>query len=420
MKTDPQPHESPAAPESATYRAGPLRGLNRNVLLLGWVSFFADVSSEMLYPLIPLFLTGVLGAPVGLVGVIEGCAEAVASILKPLAGRWSDRLGRRRRFIAAGYSMAALAKGLLALAGSWPLALLARVTDRFGKGLRSAPRDALLSDSVDRAYLGKAFGVHRGMDTLGAVVGPLLALMLLQLNNDNLRQVLWLAVVPGLLGAGLVLLVRDRRRQEKAQPIETVAAVRQEATSGSLPTDFRRYLLIWVLFAFCNSSDVFILLRASELGLATTSVVLLYCLYNLSYALASPFLGSLSDVLGRRSLLIAGLLLFALVYCGFAFASSTLHLLVLFLVYGLYMAATEGVSKAFAMELVPAEMKGTASGMLGFTAGAGALVASIVAGLLWEGPGPWLVFAYGAVGALLAAIGFMLWKPAAGVASNAA
>lgn len=403
MSRLPPDNTEASAPGSRLYRRGPLAGLSPNVLLLGWVSFFADVSSEMLYPLIPIFLTTVLGAPVAVVGLIEGIAEAVASLIKPLAGRWSDRSQRRRLFILSGYGLSACSKAILAMAQAWPLALLGRVSDRVGKGLRSGPRDALLADSVEPANLGKAMGVHRGMDTLGAVVGPLIALLLLHLYNDNLRLVLWLAVIPGLIGAALVLFVREQRRVRPA-----VSTPRSRLL---LPGRFRVFLAIWGLFAFTNSSDVFILLRAREMGLAAVGVVLLYCLYNLTYALASPLLGRLSDILGRRTLLIGGMLVYALVYSGFALATSNPHLIVLFASYGLYMAATEGVSKAFAIDLVPAHCKATATGWLGLVGGLGALCASIVAGLLWDSVGNRSVFALGACGALLAALGFLLWLP---------
>jgi MFS family permease len=382
------------------YQRGLLAGLSPNVVLLGWVSFFGDVSSEMLYPLIPIFLTTVLGAPVALVGVIEGIAEAVASIMKPLAGRWSDASGKRRLYMLQGYSLSACAKAILALAYTWPVALVGRAVDRLGKGLRTGSRDALLAESVARSNLGKALGFHRGMDTMGAVVGPLLALLLLKVSGDSLRLVLWLAVIPGLISAAIVLLAREQRR--------TANALKVARTAGTLPSQFKFFLMVWGIFAFTNSSDVFLLLKAKNLGLATVGVVLLYALYNLAYAVASPALGRLSDILGRGKLLVSGLVVFGLVYCGFAMASSTTHLIILFAAYGLYMAATEGVSKAFAIDLVPVSAKATASGWLGMVTGIGALIASCTAGVLWDHVGTWAVFALGAGGALCAAMALMV------------
>ena len=378
------------------YKTGPFAGLTPNVIRLGLISFFADVSSEMLYPLVPIFLTVALGAPVAAVGFIEGVAESIASLLKAVSGRMSDLSGRRRPYIVAGYTTSAFAKPLLALAGGWPLVLLARAADRFGKGLRSSPRDALLADSASVQCRGKAFGWHRGMDTLGAVVGPLLALVLLSLTRDNLRLIFLLAFIPGIIGAGLTLAVRERRHQVRVES----ADIRYSA----LPSAFRSYLIAWGVFAIANSSDVFLILKAKQIGYATTLVVVLYVLYNIVYALASPMLGGLSDRLGRKKVLVGGLVVFTLVYVGFASASHPWQLWVLFAVYGLYMAATEGVGKALAVDLVPSGIRASAVGLLGTVTGIAALVASSVAGLLWSTVGPWAAFGYGAVGASVGAI----------------
>jgi len=378
------------------YKTGAFAGLSPNVIRLGLISFFADVSSEMLYPLVPIFLTVVLGAPVAAVGFIEGVAESIASLLKTVSGRMSDLSGRRRPYITAGYTASAIAKPLLALAGGWPLVLLARAVDRFGKGLRSSPRDALIADSASAQCRGKAFGWHRGMDTLGAVVGPILALVLISLTHDNLRLIFLLAFIPGIIGAGLTLAVRERRHQ---MPVDS-AGNRYRA----LPGAFRSYMIAWGVFAIANSSDVFLILKAKQVGYATTMVMVLYVLYNVVYALASPVLGSLSDRVGRKKVLVGGLIVFALVYMGFALASHTWQLWVLFAVYGLYIAATEGVGKAFAIDLVPSGIRASAVGVLGTVTGIAALVASSVAGLLWSTVGPWAAFGYGALGALAGAV----------------
>jgi MFS family permease len=377
----------------AAISRGPLSGLTRNVVVLGLVSLLADVSTEMLYPLLPLFLTSVLGTPLPLVGLIEGFAEAVASLFKLLSGRWSDRTGKRRRFILTGYGLAALGKGLLALAGAWPLALLARSVDRLGKGLRGSPRDALLADSVEPRYLGKALGWHRGMDSLGAVIGPLLALLLLRAASGQIRTVLWYAVIPGLIGTALVLTVRDPRKQPSFHATQT-------AGEGLQP-QLRRFLGTWAIFAFTNSSDVFILLRAKELGLSITLVVLLYALYNLTYSLGSPILGGLADRYSPMQILRGGLIVFAFTYAGFALAGSLTVLAVLFGIYGIYMAATDGVGKALVIQLAGGESKATAVGYLGLLSGLGALFASTLAGILWEKAGPAWVFAIASVGAVV-------------------
>jgi MFS family permease len=420
----------------APYPSGPLAGLTRNVIVLSWVSFFADISSEMLYPLLPLFMTATLHAPVAIVGLIEGIAEAAASLGKPLAGRWSDASGRRRPWMLGGYGASALAKGLLALAAAWPLALMARLVDRIGKGLRGGPRDALLADSVEHAYLGKAIGVNRAMDSLGAVAGPLLSLLLLNTLHLPLRRILWLAVLPGLASAALVLLAREAQKGQEqrgerigqelgakaeagrkkaggggtgkaprveGQREEAEAKVRQAGAASALTPGLRWFLIAWSVFAVCNSSDVFLLLRAKVVGFSTTGVVALFALYSFVYAMLSPALGRLSDLWQRRGLLIAGLGVYAAVYACFALAHAPWQAAALFAVYGVYMAATDGVAKAYALDLAPPGAKAQAAGWLGLVTGLGALAASVIAGQLWDHVAPASVFVYGATGALLAA-----------------
>ncbi len=374
-----------------------LQGLSPNVIRLGWVSFFTDLASEMLYPLTPLFLTALLGVPVAVVGVIEGVAEATASLLKTLSGRWSDRSGRRRPYVLAGYTLSAFAKPLIGFANGWGLVLVARVADRFGKGLRSSARDALLADSTPPESRGRAFGWHRAMDTSGAVLGPIVALGLLKLCDNNLRPVFFLALVPGICSALLVLTLQDRRREG---PPPTPA----ELSLARLPSPFRRYLLAWGVFSVANSSDVFLILRAEQLFGSTTLTVWLYVFYNIVYAVASPGLGGLSDRLGRRVVLVGGLVVFAIVYAGLAFASAGWMVWALFGVYGLYTAATDGVGKAFAVDLVPKELRASAVGVLGTVTGVATLLASSIAGGLWTLVAPWATFAYGAAGAVLGAL----------------
>jgi MFS family permease len=372
----------------------------------GLVSFFADISSEMLYPLTPILLTAVLGAPVAIVGLIEGVAEAIASLVKPVAGRISDRVGRRVPFMVSGYSLSALGKPLIALSQTWPLVLVARSVDRLGKGVRTGARDAYIADSVDAKDRGRAFGWHRGFDTAGAVVGPLLSLLLLWLTRDNLRLVVWLAFVPAVISVYFVARLREvpAAREPDPGPI---------GAEGHVPlgSTFRWYVGVWSVFALSNSSDVFIILRAKDVGLSTTVVVLLYVLYNAVYAVSSPRLGALSDRLGRRTLLIGGLLVFAAVYAGLAIANQTWQLVLLFAVYGVYMAATEGVGKALAIDLVPANGRAAAVGVLGMVTGIATLLASVIAGLLWTAVGPWAAFSFGATGATLTAAMFLVVPP---------
>jgi len=375
-----------------SYCSGPFKGLTPNVIKLGVVSFFADVSSEMLYPLTPIFLTAVLGAPVSVVGIIEGAAEATASLMKTVSGRISDKSGKRRPFIFAGYSLSAIAKPLIAIASGWALVLLARVADRFGKGLRTSPRDALLADSVDATARGRAFGWHRAFDTMGAVVGPLLAIILISIAKDNLRLVFLIAFIPAAIGTLLVFLVKERCKKNIAP--ET------RLDWKSLSPNFKHYIFAWGAFSIANSSDVFLILKAKHVGFSTTLVIVAYAFYNLLYAVASPFLGHLSDKIERKNVMMLGLVVFAIVYAGFAVATESWHIWALFGVYGLYMAATEGVGKALAVDLVAPENRATAIGVLGTTTGLAALVANSVAGTLWSIVGPWATFCYGAAGAI--------------------
>jgi MFS family permease len=334
-------------------RPGFFGGLSPEVVRLGLVSFFADVSSEML------------------------------------------------QFVFAGYSVAALAKPVIALAQTWPLVLVARTADRFGKAMRTSPRDALLADYVKPEERARAFGWHRAMDSAGAVVGPLVALLLISATNNNLRLVIALTVIPGLMGALLVLTVRESRGAAKrAAAGERPAPI----PIRQMPRPFLAYLAAWAPFALVNSSVIFLILRAKQLGYSTTLTILLYTTYNVVYALSSPVFGHLADWLGRRQVLIGGLGVFALVYLGFAVVRVPGWLWGLFAVYGLYIAATDGVGKAYAIELVPASVRATAVGLLGTVTGVATLVASTAAGVLWQHVGPWAAFAFGAAGALVAGV----------------
>lgn len=375
-------------------------GLSPTVIRLGWVSFLADVSSEMLYPIVPIFLTSVLGAPISAVGLIEGVAEAVASLLKSYFGALSDALGRRKPFVFSGYVFSALAKPLIAIAGGWPLVFVARALDRLGKGMRTAPRDALLADSVPPESLGRAFGWHRGMDTMGAVIGPLIALWMLASFHGSLRWAFIAAVIPGLAGALLVLTVAEHAPARDG----AMAATNASAVSLPLPPSFLMYLVGWGVFSAANSSDMFLLLRSKEVGFSSTGTVTLYVLYNIIYACASPYLGGLSDRIGRKNVVVGGLGVFSAVYAGFALASKSWHMWTLYALYGLYVAATDGAGKALASDLVPRESRGRALGILGTVTGLASLAASVIAGQLWSRIGSWAAFGFGAAGALIGGI----------------
>lgn len=372
------------------------RALPENVRALGWVSFANDLASELVYPIVPIFLTVTLGAPVAVLGVIEGVAEGVAVGFRGAAGWLSDRRGGRRRpWVAAGYAATAASRPILAAAPAWGWVLGARLVDRLGKAARTAPRDALIRDSTPPELLGASFGYHRALDTAGAVVGPLVAVAFLA-GGVSLRTVLWLAVIPGAVALLLLARVREAPRARRIEAEKSHGDVR------ALPRAFWLVLAVWVVFSVGNSSDVFILLRARDLGLGTTLVVLAYAAYNSVYASLSWPLGALSDRIPRTAVLAGGLAVFGLVYLGFALAPGSWAVWPLFVVYGAYVAATEGVAKAWVADHAPAGAAGTAYGLLAATSGAALLVASVVAGVLWDHVAPEAVFVLGAVSAGLA------------------
>lgn len=379
------------------------KALNSTVIKLGIISFFADVASEMLYPVTPIFLTTVMGVSMASLGLIEGVAEAIASLLKTYSGSWSDSISKRKPFILVGYFLGAISKPFIGLSQSWFHVLGARALDRTGKGLRSAPRDALIADSVAPANRGAAFGWHRGMDTFGAAVGPLLAIGLLSLNSDQLRPLYYWALIPGLISVLIIFSIKEPKHNIESRKWENPLKSWVHFNS-----DFKKYILAWGIFSLANSSDVFLLMKAKSSGLNTKSVILLFCIYNLIYSLSSPYLGKLSDQIGRKKILIGGLVIFSLVYLSFGFARESWHYWMLFMIYGLYMAATEGIGKALAVDLTPPSLKATGVGILGTVTGVCTIFASVIAGLLWDKLGSSWTFLYGASGGVLAA--FMIFK----------
>ena len=390
--------EAPAPPPAE--EPSPVPGISRNVFVLGLVSFAADVSSEMLYPVLPIFLTTTLGTPVALVGVIEGVAEGTANVSKVPAGWVSDRMPERRPLVATGYGLAALGKLLLALSFAWPQALGARFCDRLGKGTRTAPRDALLADSSTPEQRGRVFGFHRAMDTTGAVLGPLIGLaMVAAIGQDNLRPIFLVAVIPAVLSVVLVSLAREHKRRVVHVPRE-----RTHVDLSGAPRGYWLLIGVSLLFAFGNSSDIFLLLRAKDLGLGLNAVILVYVLYNVAYALLAFPAGILADIIRPRWVLVGGYIVFGLVYLGFALDSGSALVWLLFPAYGIPLAMTEGVGKALVSNLVPAERRGTFLGLHATAIGLTAVVASVLAGLLWDHVGPAAPFALGAATGLAAAL----------------
>jgi len=387
----------------------PIRGISHNVFVLALVSLCTDTSGEMIYPLVPLFLTGVLGAPATVVGLIEGLAEATANVLKLVSGRITDRRGGQRAWVFAGYGLSALSKPLLALAAVWPLVLLARLVDRVGKGTRGTPRDAIIAASSDPTTRGSAFDFHRSMDTIGAVAGPLAGYALLTWTAQNFRLVFLLATVPAIAGVLLIGRVREPRRVTERAPMMGRAAASFTWRGATRP--YRVFLGIGVLFALGNSSDTFLILRAHNLGLDTLATVLAYAVYNVAYAAVGWPAGILSDRLGRRGLLVAGFLIFAVVYGGLGVATGARVVWPLFALYGLYIALTDGVTKAYITDLVPPAQRGGALGLYAATTGLMALVSSVLAGLLWDHVSPATPFYLGGITALGAAVAVGLLIP---------
>ena len=381
-------------------------GLSRNVTFLGVVSGLTDISSEMLYPIVPVFLTAVLGAPMQLVGLIEGVAEATASFVKILGGRLSDKAGRRKPFVVAGYSLSAISKPLLALAATWHFVLFSRFIDRVGKGLRTSARDALIAGSVEKEHWGKAFGFHRAMDTLGAALGPLAALALLSsmpAEKPDFRFIFLLAFIPALLGVGVLLYFV---KEAAAVPKAPGAA---DAPREPMTADFKTFTALYAIFALGNSSDVFLILKARSMGFTLTHVILAYTGYNLIYAfLASPT-GWLSDKLGKIKTMTFGFFIFAAVYTGFALADKTWMIWALFALYGFYGAFNEGITTAVVAHLSSAGNRASAMGYFQGALGFLTFAASAAAGLLWDKVSPAAPFIAGAVCALCSMLALAVW-----------
>ncbi len=373
----------------------------KSVYILGLVSFFNDVASEMLYPVMPIFLTQVLGAPVAIVGLIDGVAEGSAAIFKTIFGRWSDRLGKRKPFVFGGYLTSAISKMIIAVSNIWAVVFAGRVVDKLGKGLRTGARDALLLDASDDTNRGKVFGVHRTMDSAGAVVGPLIALLLIQLFHGNIRGILYIAAIPSLIGVALIAFVREVKK-----PLAHTTAAKLKLDIKKLPRELKLFLIVSGLFALGNSSDSFLILRSKDLGLSISLVILAYVAYNVVYTLASTPAGILADVVGPKRVFIGGVIIYICVYLGFAINSSKLGVWVLFAIYGLYIALTDGVSKALVGQYVDKKDSGAIYGLLQTVTSIGLLLASVIGGLLWSVVGPRATFAFGAGAAGLALLVF--------------
>lgn len=379
-----------------------ISGIGRNVFFAGLVSLFMDISSEMIYPLLPLFLTGVLGTTKTTVGVIEGIAEATASLLKVFSGYLSDRFGKKKLLMGLGYGISVVSRPVIAGASTWFEVLTARFIDRFGKGVRTAPRDALIAESANSGSMGLAFGFHRSMDTIGAVLGPAAAFALLYFYNDDLRLVFYASAVPGLLAVAVIVFFIKERRITKEE-----AARVPKLSVSSFNGPFRLYMLVVAIFSLGNFADAFLVLQAKNLGVHDHMIPVVYLLFNLVYAASSTPMGMLGDRIGIRNMVLSGFLVYAVVYFLVGLASTPLHAWLLFPLYGVYKGMSEGTQKAYLALLAPAERKATAFGVYHTVNGLMLLPASVIAGYLWDTHGAGATFFYGAAMGLVSAVVFL-------------
>lgn len=375
-------------------------GLTKNSFLLAFTSFFADISTEMLYPILPIFLTQVLFSPAAIVGVVEGVAEATQNIVQGFSGRLADKIQDNKKVALFGYGLASLAKPFMGFAASWEQLLLGRALDRLGTGTRSAPRDSLIASSVNESYRGRAFGLEGIGDNLGAVAGPLLAIVFLFTLHLQLRLIFYLAFIPGVLAFLMILTVKKRSNKQSA----TLPKFRL----NHLPTGYWKYLGAIGLAGVGNSSNAFLILRAKNIGIPLETTILIYAAFNLAAALASYPAGSLSDKLGRRNILILSLIIFIIAYLGFAISSNFLIIATLFILYGVYQGIFRAVGKSMAIDLIPSNLRATGIGIYSTVIGLTSLVASIIGGQLWDKFNPQATFVYGVVFAVIGVVSLFL------------
>ena len=397
-------------------------GLHPNIVFLGLVSFLTDVSSEMIFALIPLFLANVLGAAPVIIGFVEGVAESTASLLKVFSGWLSDKLGKRKFLAVIGYGLSTLAKPFMYVATTWGMVLGVRFTDRLGKGVRTAPRDALVADSVSAEERGKGFGFHRAMDTAGAALGLIIAAAVvfllqrgtLELARDTYQWLVLIGIVPAVLALFVFFFVREAKKGSSSQSQSNSQTTQSHSETGSQDAKagfdkrYKLFLGIMFLFTLGNSSDAFLILRAQNLGSSVLYILLMLIVFNVVYAAISTPAGVVSDKQGRRRVILLGWLIYALTYLGFAMASASWQIWLLFALYGVYYGLAEGVARAFVADLVPEERRGTAYGLFHGIVGITLLPASIIAGWLWQTISPAAPFYLGAGLASLAMIGLLV------------
>jgi MFS family permease len=372
--------------------------ISKQVIILGMVSLFTDIASEMLYPITPIFLTAVLGSSMAVVGMIEGIAEVTAGLLKGYFGNLSDKLGKRSVFVVIGYGISALAKPLPGIFQNIPTVLLSRVSDRVGKGVRTAPRDALLASYSD-GNSGAVFGFHRAMDTLGAAIGPVVALILLNFYPNNFQLIFLVAFVPSVIAVFFTLLVKDRSTSAKIKTKKNYIEFWKTA-----PAEYKKVIVLITLFSLVNSSDVFLILKSKDVSHSSSLAIFGYVFYNIIYAAASYPLGGLSDKYGKRNIFASGLLVFSIVYIGFAFIKNIDFIWLLFALYGIYAASTEGVSKAWISDLIPNELRGSAIGLITMLSSFAIMLGSFLTGILWDQFGSQVPFLLSAIVSLIIAV----------------
>ena len=389
----------------------------RNVFFIGLISFFTDISTEMVYPLIPLYLVSAFGATPALIGIIEGIAESLASLLKVYSGYLTDRFQKKKLLAFSGYTTGLIYKFALLFAGSWVGILGARAIDRIGKGIRTAPRDVLVSESADKDHMGKAFGLHKALDMSGAALGILITYFILSrtAGNYDYKRLFMLSMIPAVLGLCMFMFVRQKKEKRSIKKQEPFWK-----NINKIDSQLKLYLLVVFLFTLGHASNAFFILRAKAAGFDNQSAILLFFIFNATASVLSMPFGKLSDRIGRKNLLVPGYITFSICYTGFAFAESAPAMTAVFVLYGVYTAMITGVERAFVAEISPPELKGTMLGLHSTVAGIALLPASVIAGLLWNSFGPSVPFLFGAVLSMLSAILLIVFMKGRKIAPNAA
>ena len=379
-------------------------GITRNIFIMSMVSLFTDLSSQMVFPLIPLFLTTVLGCGAYAVGIVEGAAETTASLLKVLSGYWSDKIGKRKPFILFGYSMSSITKPLFAIANIWTFVLFLRVIERIGKGIRTAPRDALIAESCDESVRGKVYGIHRAADGIGSTLGAVLALLLLPIWGY--RNIFLFALVPGIISVFIIFFIQEKNAPAKQE----TKKVSVKLSLKELPANLRFFIIVSSVFALGHFGYAFLLLRAKNIGLADNTAILLYVVFYIVYSICVIPLGIVSDKVGRKAVLMAGYVLFGITSLGLLVASGFYGISLFFIIYGISYAMIDGTQRAFVVDLAPQHLKGTALGIFHTAIGLVALPGGYIAGLLWDKVSPEATFGYGFILAIVSAVSLIFVK----------